>query len=203
MSWEGLGAISSGALNFITQRNANKKNIGLAREQMSFEERMSNTSFQRGMADAEQAGLNPVLAVASGGASTPAGTTATVQNEMGGLNDSVNSAIAAWQVKKQNEMIAANVEKIKEEVDKTKEETKTTKLTNDILKNDKEIKEATKKDIISNSAINALTNKNESRIANSWYGRNILKPVSKTLQAFGISGSDIAKKTATAAMAVM
>lgn len=58
------------ALQMEFQREQNQKS-------MDFSERMSNTSYQRGMKDMRLAGLNPMLAFMKGGASAPSGVTSS------------------------------------------------------------------------------------------------------------------------------
>lgn len=90
----GGAALAGGILGYIGQRKTNSANAALAQRQMDFQAEMSNTAYQRAMADMRAAGLNPMLAYAQGGASAPSGQTAQMQNANSSLQSGINEATA-------------------------------------------------------------------------------------------------------------
>lgn len=88
-----VGSVIPGIGDAYSAKTANEANIEQAQRQTAFQQRMSNTSYQRGMEDMRKAGLNPMLAYAQGGASVPQGVSAQIMPEnRTGLGTAVASA---------------------------------------------------------------------------------------------------------------
>lgn len=94
--WVPVAAAAVSAIGSkLGQDSANETNLQSAREQMAFQERMSNTAYQRAVGDMSAAGLNPMLAYQQGGASSPPGSQARVENA---IAPGVASALQAMQM---------------------------------------------------------------------------------------------------------
>lgn len=115
--------IGSAILGGLGQRDTNEKNLEIAEKQMAFQERMSGTAYQRAVKDMIAAGLNPMLAYQHGGATTPAGATATMSNVLGSAVSSAQQGAAAVQQAQQVQQTQAQTENIKAQTEKTRSET--------------------------------------------------------------------------------
>lgn len=102
----GVGAVASA----FGQRSANQANAAQSQRQMDFQERMSNTTYQRGTTDMKAAGLNPMLAYMQGGAPAPQGSAATSQNVLGDSSKYVASATDTLRLKNETNQAKAQLE---------------------------------------------------------------------------------------------
>lgn len=118
-------------------KTANTFTKSLVQRQMDFQKGMSDTQYQRGMKDMKKAGLNPILAFAQGGASSPpgaggsgaqasstpgAGSTATgIQiPKIDEVAAGINSALNIQQFKLARTQAKATVEQTRQETKRSK-----------------------------------------------------------------------------------
>lgn len=115
-------------INDVTGTTANNQfSAQEAQKQRDWEQYMSNTSYQRAVADLKEAGLNPAMLYASGGqgASTPSGASASasrggasmdVIGSIGNVINSINSARWIDATTKRNEMTKGNARSLYQSV---------------------------------------------------------------------------------------
>lgn len=119
--------IGAGVGGLIDQDASNQYNSAEAAKANAFSAQMSNTSYQRTMADMKAAGLNPMLAFSQGGSSVPVGQRAsftpvgdynasTAANYSQAESSASQAATASRSQEVQAKVAEAQVNKIKEEI---------------------------------------------------------------------------------------
>ena len=83
-----MSGLLSNLANAGSQASAKKYNSAEALANREWQEHMSNTAYQRAVEDMKKAGINPILAFANGGASTPGGSAGTISGASMGLASS-------------------------------------------------------------------------------------------------------------------
>lgn len=116
-------SLISGLIGADSQRDTNRTNVNLGREQMAFQKEMSNTSYQRAVGDMKAAGLNPMLAYSQGGASAPMGSMPQVQNAVTAGMSSAQQSMATMAGITQMMQTQAGTDKLKAEAEKVRSET--------------------------------------------------------------------------------
>lgn len=115
--------VIGGLLGNKGQEDANQQNAQIAKDNRDFQERMSNTSYQRAVGDMQKAGLNPMLAYSQGGASTPSGSTTHIGNAAGAGVASAQQAQSTMQGISQVQQNRALYDQVQAQTDKIKSET--------------------------------------------------------------------------------
>lgn len=115
--WEavtsGAASVIGGVMGLESTAQANYNNRLIADQNRAWQERMSSTAHQREVEDLKKAGLNPILSANHGGASTPSGSTATMQSGADSWNEmgrGVSSAVRLGTIEKkrlENESLVA------------------------------------------------------------------------------------------------
>lgn len=113
------------AASIYSAKKQNAANAQQAQKQMDFQREQTGSSYQRGVADMQAAGLNPMLAYSQGGAQSGAGAQAPMAEEIG---KGATTALSAMHSLQELENMSSTNEQIQATVDLTKAEKRHTDM---------------------------------------------------------------------------
>ncbi len=114
-------ALAVGALDFIGGQRQQDISSAASQAQMDFQREMSNTAYQRQVADLKAAGINPMLVSKLGGASSPAGAMPQAFNVLGSAARSGMDAYSAGQQARKTEAdTAVSMQMVPKLIEETK-----------------------------------------------------------------------------------
>lgn len=108
--------LASPLMDYMGAKQTQRWEKQAVRTQMDFQERMSNTAYQRAMEDMRLAGINPIMVSKLGGASTPTGAKAS-SPDLGKIG---SNAVQASNAMSQAQLAKANADLATQDFDTLK-----------------------------------------------------------------------------------